>query len=723
MRQIIIAIFLLFSLNLSILAQDEFKIGTWRAHLPYHRCNFVAYLPPYVYGAGFSGIFSWHLEDKTIERYNKLNVLSDIGISAMRVHRPSGTLLIGYESGMIDLFKNGSVRSIPDIAQADIVSGKKIRRIKPHGDSIFVVTPYGASIISFSGRAILTTINLQTPTQYININDVTLSSDSIYLATDRGVFSAPRIGINHMDYNNWTKLLSLPDPSGNHILCEFWGDTLWVGQSIEGYQNDRLVLYRNGNYRLFSLPTHGADLRQLYADMNMLQLTTNNYIYWFDQSNVKIGGEYYGGTLWQGANDAIATNAWDYFLADPFNGIKRKVKWTTGEEIVTPNGPDTYKAYHVNIAEDEVWVSAGSPGEPWSQYGIYRFKGNQWTNFTPTNVDSLQEIGNISLSITNPKNPKHIIAGSYGFGIVEFLNDEVVQKWNIFNSPLESVEGYGQGYNRITGMTFDQNRNLWIAQWYTNNPLVVKKSDGEWLSFNLESQISRQRTGEMISTPWGDIWLLMPGTGIVVFNPVKLLNNQPNAYRVFPLRRSDGSVFNDVAAIAIDHDETIWIGAKTGGIFVYYNPRSALSRDLVASQLIIEVDDHAEYLLGTESITDITVDGGNRKWIATAGGGAFLLNRGGNKQILNLNTKNSPLLSNEIYSIDINKKTGEVFFATSLGVVSYVGSATIGNQSLKEIDVYPNPVREDFNSSLIIRGLMEETTIKITDLSGRLVFE
>ena len=226
----------------------------------------------------------------------------------------------------------------------------------------------------------------------------------------------------------------------------------------------------------------------------------------------------------------------------------------------------------------------------------------------------------------------------------------------------------------------------------------------------------------MVSTPWGDIWVILEGKGIAVFNPEKLLNNQPNAYKVFEVIRSDGTIFRDLRSIVLDKDETMWVGMKTGGVFVYYNPQRALHSNIVASQLIMEVDDEIDYLLRSENIADIKVDGGNRKWIATQGGGVFLLNEGGNKQILNLTTENSPLISNNVFSIGINEKSGEVFFATDLGTISYVGSATEGNNDFR-ISCISKSCAQRLPRFCNNTGLVENTTIKITDLSGRLVYE
>jgi hypothetical protein len=37
--------------------------------------------------------------------------------------------------------------------------------------------------------------------------------------------------------------------------------------------------------------------------------------------------------------------------------------------------------------------------------------------------------------------------------------------------------------------------------------------------------------------------------------------------------------------------------------------------------------------------------------------------------------------------------------------------------------VFPNPVREDYEGSVTVTGLVEGSSVKITDISGNLVFE
>ena len=56
-------------------------------------------------------------------------------------------------------------------------------------------------------------------------------------------------------------------------------------------------------------------------------------------------------------------------------------------------------------------------------------------------------------------------------------------------------------------------------------------------------------------------------------------------------------------------------------------------------------------------------------------------------------------------------------------MVSFKSGATSGSQAYSKVEVYPNPVREDYTGPIAIKGLVAETTVKITDLSGNLVNE
>ena len=101
----------------------------------------------------------------------------------------------------------------------------------------------------------------------------------------------------------------------------------------------------------------------------------------------------------------------------------------------------------------------------------------------------------------------------------------------------------------------------------------------------------------------------------------------------------------------------------------------------------------------------------------------FLLSADGTKQIQNFNTSNSPLFSNAITSIAIDPVTGEVFIGTDKGLISYVGDATQGTESCSGLKVFPNPVKENYDGPIAVRGVTANGNIKITDIAGNVVYE
>ena len=81
------------------------------------------------------------------------------------------------------------------------------------------------------------------------------------------------------------------------------------------------------------------------------------------------------------------------------------------------------------------------------------------------------------------------------------------------------------------------------------------------------------------------------------------------------------------------------------------------------------------------------------------------------------------MLSNMVTGVGINELDGEIFFATSKGLVSTKGEAIKGFKEFTNVYVYPNPVRPEYEGNITITGLVENTIVKITDISGNIVYE
>ncbi|MBT6808465.1 MAG: hypothetical protein HOA52_03135, partial [Flavobacteriales bacterium] len=224
---------------------------------------------------------------------------------------------------------------------------------------------------------------------------------------------------------------------------------------------------------------------------------------------------------------------------------------------------------------------------------------------------------------------------------------------------------------------------------------------------------------------YGQKWGIRTSTGLFVYNDNNTLSDKTDDQltKVTTAVGSGNLPNNSVYCLANDLDGNIWVGTKEG-VCVFYSPSSVFSGfNFDAQQIIVEENGFGQYLLNSEIVYTIAIDGGNRKWIGTLESGLFLLSEDGTEEIYHFTTENSPLLSNTITDVEINHKTGELFISTDKGLMSFRNDATSSENNISELTIFPNPVRENYTGIISISGLAYESNVKITDVGGNLVFE
>ena len=264
---------------------------------------------------------------------------------------------------------------------------------------------------------------------------------------------------------------------------------------------------------------------------------------------------------------------------------------------------------------------------------------------------------------------------------------------------------------------FDQDGNLWGANSQVQNPLFVRRNDGSWDSYSIENvNTNNFHLGDLIIDNENQKWFIVGSSqGVVVWRDgqSKLLTNIPG---------SGNLPSNTVSCLASDLNGDVWVGTNQG-VAVFYSPENIFSSNNYDSeQILIEVGDYVEYLLGSEAVTSIAVDPANRKWLGTETDGVYLVSENGDKIINHFNVNNSPIFSNKIIDIEIDNESGEVFISTGKGVISYKGFATTPKENHQNVLVYPNPVEPNYNGLIGIKGLVQNANFKITDINGNLVF-
>ena len=268
--------------------------------------------------------------------------------------------------------------------------------------------------------------------------------------------------------------------------------------------------------------------------------------------------------------------------------------------------------------------------------------------------------------------------------------------------------------------------NLWGAKSHSYFPLFCKTNQDEWIGFSLSFVVNQTtEIGEVIIDNYGQKWGIRTSSGLFVYNNNNTLSDKSDdQFTKITIGVGNGNLpHNSVYCLANDLEGNIWAGTREG-ICVFYSPSSVFSGyDFDAQQIIVEENGFGQYLLNSEIVYTIAIDGGNRKWIGTLGSGLFLLSEDGTEEIFHFTTENSPLLSNSILDIEINHETAEVFIATDKGLMSFRSDATQSVQHPDLLNIFPNPVRESYNGIITINGFSYKSNVKITDVSGNLVFE
>lgn len=701
---------------------SQVPVGSWRDHYSYYQGEKIAVGPDRVFVSVPNGLFWFKLSTGEIGKLSTVNGLNDIGISAIEYSPYQDLLAVGYENGNIDLVFKNNVINLPYIVQKPMQGSKQINNFYFTEDNlIYVSTGFGIVVVNIDKREIKDTYYIGTGGSDLWVNQVIFFNQRIYAATSEGLLSANSSDPLLIHYASWTLEQAIPGTGASYSSLAVFGNKLVVVQSTGESLPDVIHYYDSFAWTQFS--SQYNTIKNAWANSNRLAIASRDGISLY-QSLPGVPTSYtnYNGAAEFNPNFAAFDFQGNLVVADKYQGLMyNNDDWWTR---IAPNSPVEDRTYFVLPSNDDLFVVGGSRSDSWGNRFfpiiVHKFSNNQWVyDYNFNYIDAVR--------ITpSPFHSNEFYISSWGNGILVYSDGKFVENYNPSNSSLETI--IPGAFCRIGGVVFDSKGNLWASNAGVTNPISVRTPDGTWKGFPYQSLINSQRQSDIILSPSGHLWVIIPsGGGLFVLNP----GNDPLAtsshqVRKFLLTDSDGvSLPNDIYSLTFDREGYLWVGTNEG-VLVSYNPQRVFepsSFNIQRVKIPDVVQGLAVFLLETETVTSIAVDGANRKWFGTQRSGAFLQSADGSKQLLNFTKENSPLPSNNIQHIGIHPKTGEVFFATDKGLISYRGDATEPNAKFGKVYAFPNPVRPDYNGVITITGLVDKTIVKITDVAGNLVYE
>ena len=710
--------------------QAQVAMGEWRTHFAYNTVNQIVQSQNKIYAVSEGVLFSVDKRDGGMEFYSKLTRLNGTSISKIEFDQTNKILLIIYQDGNIDFMSENGVKNLPDFYNKQMSANKGVNHILFMNNMAFLSCNFGIITLNMLKMEIKDTYYIGPNASEVKVLNTALHGGNIYATTPTDIYYASAAEPNLINYEYWKKLGGLPGSGEYQALASF---------------GEWLILLRGGKlYKKFS-STVWSDLEttQSYTGIlvsdGYLQTYTdvNTYIYDSQLAQSTLTGLSY---IKNGLYDTENREFW--FAGDPKGLARYKSGTPPVIEYYKPDGPAVNIPYRMRFAGQKLFVVPGGRwGVQFSRAGaVMIYENNTWKNISNLPIMAItgkraEDFMDIAI---DPKDNKHFLVSSYGNGIFEFKNEEFF-KWHTFENnvietifPSSPIDAYL--YMRMDGGIFDENGNAWFSNTSSSKACKVFKNDGTWLGLGDKSIANKPTLGEILisNQNQNQKWVLSLRytTGIGIFDDNGTLENTNDDKSIFHSSFPDtdkGGVIapTNIFAIAQDKNGVVWVGTDAGPL-LFNNPSKAFEPGFTCTKVKIPRNDgtiSADYLLAEESVTAIAIDGANRKWLGTKNSGVYLMSENGQETIYHFTSQNSPLLSNEILSIAINPVTGEVFLGTGSGLVSYQSDAADAGSVFNNVHAYPNPVRENYSGIITITGLVSDTKVKITDLTGNVVCE
>jgi len=691
------------------LTAQERPIGYWRSHLNYNNAIGVATDGTSVFTICEQSFFIKSNKTGGLTTYSKVEGMSDIGMACIGYDAGTETVILGYQNSNIDLFKDNTFYNIPDLKNKAIAGIKNINSIATEAGIAYLSTGIGIMAVDLANRDIKEQYVFYRNSRLIPIIATTTDSSYFYAVADSGVYKINKNSPQLVNYLAW-KILDTKH-AFNSITSVNNKVFLSTIDSVFVIQADTLKF-------VYQSPTH---IQRLDPVANGVWVTT------------------YNDTLYKGYGKKIALN---YQVIDSFNAMGKSLQTTeTPDGLVwvaddlfglsrrtsdgsfgleIPFGPSAPTGFDIYANNRDVLFAHGGYTDLYRpsgiKYGFSEFKNELWQTYTYMPQYLYDTILDFTCVVKDPLDGT-IYAGSFQNGLFVYKTDGTSQ---LIQSPIIESSVPNPGLYQIVGLAFDNDDNLWITVFGATHNLVEKTRDGKWIKYGTGLSTSYPNTaGPLLIDDNGYIWFVgLSGCGVIV-NQVSQ-SGSDNAVQLLVGKGYGNLPSNNAYCIAKDQNGDIWVGTSNG-IGIFNCGGQVLQGGCDAQTPIVQYDKFAGYLFNAQNVRTIAVDGANRKWVGTDNG-VWLLTPDASKYIYNFTQDNSPLPSNLVQKITIDPVTGDVYIGTTQGVVSYHGTATEGGTSNSNVITYPNPVPSGYSGTIAIKGLVANGDVRITDITGQLVY-
>jgi ligand-binding sensor domain-containing protein len=682
----------LFALLLSSIVLSQ-QTSNWKNYTNMQTVQAIASTSNSIWAATSGGGFSYTPSANSFKTLHRTDGLNGINLTSITVDN-YGKVWFGSQEGVIDVYNptDNTIKSILDIYNSNY-SIKQITELKSSGDTIYVSTSYGVSLIDAKSLLVIDTYfkfgSFSSSTQ---VNSI-LKSNLLYACTINGLAIQKQGATNLSAPESWNVFSTsdgLPSANVNKVIS-------FNGSLIAGTASG-LAAYNGTTWQSFQ-PQINTNIYDLLVSNDSLFILSDKLISIYTNNSIVKSFN-----LNTHAMKLLYSNSIGLLYADS-TGIN-EVYGSTGSSPIIPNGPAANVFSSLAVDNNSVlWCASGKDA---IAKGFYKFDGKTWSNYNRSNTSSLLSNAYYTVYAASDNS---VYFGTWGQGVTKITGDSIKNYYS--NTGITGIPK-ATDFIVITGVGVDSKNNLWALNYWPADVKILSmlSSDGSWYHYSVPVSGSQPTEGyynlvvDQFDTKWFSS--INPNNlGLYYFN-------ENSTYGYFT--SSNGLTSSTINSIVMDTRGDIWVGTGLGANII--SNTESLSAGSTPALSITSI-----YTLGQYTINCMAVDPINQKWIGT-NQGLLLVNSDGTVLLATYNTSNSPLLSNNIVSLAIDKNKGTVYVGTDQGLTSFQTSAIEPKDSFTKLFMYPSPfILKSGTNKVTIDGLISNCDIKIITIYGKLVKE
>jgi len=654
-----------------------------------------------------NGIFYYTISTGEITKLSKANGLHEVKISAFDYNPQTKIGLVGYQNGALDVITPQGVTYVVDIPIATGYNGsKKINHISITGDRAVISVGYGVSIFDLKKKEFNDSAFFVTGGIYQASNEATIKDNKVFSVTNTGL-KTHELNTTFPVFSTWT--------------TEFAGNFTQIDSESEVSFSSPTTTYIYNNGVSTPLSQVFGNVNDVVVNADNIVITDAARIYSYNTNGTFTGSV----TVGEACNTATKVGS-KIYLGTILSGLKSE-----DNIAYKPDGPYFNYAYKIRLFnENQLLVSTGSRINGFNEGfnnarnpGFYYFTGTEWvySSYFVGNATSF----NVLDAIADPTNPSQVFFTNYntapGFGVYKM-------KYNATSKDFEFVKRYeldatNPFMNRPVGFAYDDQNNLFASLAFAGSASATPGFayyDRATDNFLIKYAVGIISNGIQQPVYYENkFWTPLPrSTDFLVYDTKKTQSITDDTFTV--LSQSNGLPSGSIS-VAFDKSNDAWIGTDAG-LRILPNAAAEIENNPTLEPIVIEQGSLAEELFRDSQVLQIEVDAGDQKWVSIDGGGVYYLSATGERTIQHFTKENSPLPTNTVTDIKVDKKTGKVYFVTYDGIVTYQGDVADVTSNFGNVLVYPNPVvYAQFKGKVTIKGLAEKTNIRITDAAGNIV--